>query len=159
MGHRIAKHVLTSANVLEKSTYYILDAQGNTIATYERAIEAGTGTVTFAQKEKFIYGSARLGVLNDDIALYGSQNATYSQATWTHIIGKRNYELSNHLGNVLSVISDKPMPVDDAADGDVPGGYKTKYGLLCLWCAVEWAKSLQDRSKEKPFWYEWNGSG
>jgi RHS repeat-associated protein len=119
MGHRIAKHVLTSANVLEKSTYYILDAQGNTIATYERAIEAGTGTVTFAQKEKFIYGSARLGVLNDDIALYGSQNATYSQATWTHIIGKRNYELSNHLGNVLSVISDKPMPVDDAADGDV----------------------------------------
>jgi RHS repeat-associated protein len=105
--------------VLEKSTYYILDAQGNTIATYERAIEAGSGTITFAQKEKFVYGSSRLGVHNDDIALYGSQNATYSQATWTHTIGKRNYELSNHLGNVLSVISDKPMPVDDAADGDV----------------------------------------
>ncbi|MES2800199.1 MAG: hypothetical protein V4638_09305 [Bacteroidota bacterium] len=28
MGHRIAKHVLTSANVLESSTYYILDALG-----------------------------------------------------------------------------------------------------------------------------------
>ena len=35
---------------------------------------------------------------------------TYSQKTWFHTVGKRGYELTNHLGNVLSVISDKPIP-------------------------------------------------
>jgi RHS repeat-associated protein len=107
MGHRIAKHVLTSANVLEKSTYYILDAQGNVMSSYVREIISST--VYYSQKERYIYGSSRLGVMNDSIPLYGSQNNTYSQTTWTHAIGKRNYELSNHLGNVLSVISDKPI--------------------------------------------------
>lgn len=35
-----------------------------------------------------------------------------------HIIGKRTYELSNHLGNVLSTIADKPVPHDNSGDVD-----------------------------------------
>jgi RHS repeat-associated protein len=58
--------------------------------------------------------------MNDSIPLYGSQNNTYSQTTWTHAIGKRNYELSNHLGNVLSVISDKPI-LHGTGDVTTPG--------------------------------------
>ncbi len=116
MGNRIAKHQYTSANVLEKSTYYVLDAQGNTMSTYVREIISST--VYYAQKEKYIYGSSRLGVMNDSIPLYGSQNATYSQTEWAHTIGARNYELSNHLGNVLSVISDKPIPHENAGVPD-----------------------------------------
>lgn len=108
MGHRIAKHQLSNSNVLEKSTYYVLDANGNVMSTYER--EINSPSTYFTQREKYIYGSSRVGVMNDSIALLGSQNATYSQATWNHVIGKRNYELTNHLGNVLSVISDKPIP-------------------------------------------------
>jgi RHS repeat-associated protein len=110
MGHRIAKHVYTSANVLEKSTYYVLDAQGNTMATYERAVDENTLQISYAQTEKFIYGSSRLGVQNCNIALLGSQNNSYTQTTVAHRIGKKGYELSNHLGNVLSVISDKVIP-------------------------------------------------
>ncbi len=110
MGHRIAKHVYTSANVLEKSTFYVLDAQGNTMATYERSIDNGQTSLTYTQTEKFIYGSSRLGVQNVNIALLGSQNNVYSQTTVAHRIGKKGYELSNHLGNVLSVISDKVIP-------------------------------------------------
>jgi RHS repeat-associated protein len=110
MGHRIAKHVYTSANVLEKSTYYVLDAQGNTMATYERAVDENTLQISYAQTEKFIYGSSRLGVQNCNIALLGSQNNTYTQTTVAHRIGKKGYELSNYLGNVLSVISDKVIP-------------------------------------------------
>jgi hypothetical protein len=34
MGNRIAKHVLTSANVEESVTYYVRDAQGNIMSTY-----------------------------------------------------------------------------------------------------------------------------
>jgi RHS repeat-associated protein len=107
MGHRVAKHQYSSSNVLEKSIYYILDAQGNIISSYVREIISST--VYYSQKEKFIFGSTTLGVLNDSIPLYASQNSTYSQTTWTHAIGKRNYSLSEHRNNVLAVISDKPI--------------------------------------------------
>jgi RHS repeat-associated protein len=117
MGNRIAKHVLTSANVLESSTYYILDAQGNVMSTYEREIISAS--IYYSQKERYIYGSSRLGLMSEIIPLYGSQNSTYSQAVWNDTIGKRSFELSNHLGNVLSVISDKVIPYDDANDGDI----------------------------------------
>jgi RHS repeat-associated protein len=117
MGHRIAKHSYDKNQAfnnglgqLVKSTYYVLDAQGNTMATYERAVDENTLQISYAQTEKFIYGSARLGVQNVNIGLLGSQNNTYSQTTVPHRIGKKGYELSNHLGNVLSVISDKAIP-------------------------------------------------
>ncbi len=118
MGNRIAKHIHSSANILEKSTYYVLDAQGNTISVYERTVDTVQQSISYAQAEKHIYGSSRLGVLNTVVPLLGSQNQSYSQATWTHTIGARTYEISNHLGNVLAVISDtsegcsaaKPIP-------------------------------------------------
>src|SRR6218665_3918431 len=75
MGHRIAKHVYTEESTdLLYSTYYILDAQGNVMSTYNRVIDSETPAVLFHQTEKYIYGSSRLGVLNDSIPLYGSQN-------------------------------------------------------------------------------------
>jgi RHS repeat-associated protein len=118
MRHRIAttggsneiKHVLTSANVLEKSTFYVLDAQGNAMAVYERVVNQQNQSVTFEHTEKHLYGSSRLGVMNVKVPMLGSQNTTYSMINKKHRIGERNYELSNHLGNVLSVISDKPVP-------------------------------------------------
>lgn len=110
VGHRIAKHVLSSANVLEKSTYYILDAEGKTIAVYERTLNTSNQSVTYEHTEKYVYGSSRLGVMNVKVPMLGSQNTSYSMINKKHRIGERNYELSNHLGNVLSVISDKPVP-------------------------------------------------
>jgi hypothetical protein len=125
MGHRIAKHSYDKDQAynnglgqLVKSTYYVLDAQGNTMATYERSIDNGQTSLTFAQTEKFIYGSARLGVQNVNIGLLGSQNNTYTQTTVAHRIGKKGFELSNHLGNVLSVISDKVIPHSNGATVD-----------------------------------------
>jgi hypothetical protein len=41
------------------------------------------------------------------------RNPTYPQSKLTCQIGKKGYELSNHLGNVLSVISDKAIPHDN----------------------------------------------
>ncbi len=119
MGNRIAKHVLTAGDVLEKSTYYVLDAQGNTMSVYERVVDEMEESIAFYQAEKHIYGSSRLGVMNDEISLLGSDNEDYDMTVTNHVIGKRTYELNNHLGNVLSIVSDKPMPVDDGADGDV----------------------------------------
>ena len=125
MGHRIAKHSYDKDQAynnglgqLVKSTYYVLDAQGNTMATYEREVDENTQQISFAQTEKFIYGSSRLGVQNCNIALLGSQNNVYLQSTVAHRIGKKGYEFSNHLGNVLSVISDKLIPHSNGATID-----------------------------------------
>ncbi|MNJ85445.1 Ycf48-like protein [compost metagenome] len=112
MGHRVAKHEYASNLVLEKSTYYILDAQGNTMSVYEHFINSEEENISFEQVEKHIYGSSRLGMHNQAVPMLGSQNNSYSMERVNHRIGERTYELSNHLGNVLSVVSDKLMPVD-----------------------------------------------
>ncbi|WP_294680221.1 RHS repeat-associated core domain-containing protein [uncultured Fluviicola sp.] len=114
MGHRIAKHISNEdAEYREKSIYYVLDAQGNVMSVYERIINNLEQSVSFTQTEKHIYGSSRLGVHNERIELLGTQNETYSMANIHHHIGDKTYELSNHLGNVLSVVSDKVLPVSD----------------------------------------------
>jgi len=110
MGQRIAKHVMNAQNQLEKSTYYVLDAQGNTMSVYERVVNATNQSVTFEQTEKHMYGSSRLGVMNVKVPMLGSQNVSYSMMNKKHVIGQRTYELNNHLGNVLSVISDVVIP-------------------------------------------------
>ncbi|WP_341900064.1 hypothetical protein [Fluviicola taffensis] len=118
LGHRIAKHVYSDANVLEGSTYYILDPQGNVISVYERSIKADASNISYTQTEKHIYGSSRLGVHNERIALLGTQNDVYSMGNIQHHIGDRSYELSNHLGNVLTVISDKIVPHNNGGSLD-----------------------------------------
>jgi RHS repeat-associated protein len=86
-GQRVAK----TANGV--TTHYIRDASGNVMAIYENG----------ALKELPIYGSSRLGVyrvLNGD--LQNDRNKL--------ILGRREYELSNHLGNVLATVSDVKLP-------------------------------------------------
>ena len=115
MGHRIAKHAISQDGLTLTSTYYILDAQGNVMSVYEREVKPGVsrgGVVTFAQAEKHIYGSSRLGMHNQQLPMLGSQNNSYTLGTVNHRVGHRLYELSNHLGNVLSVVSDKIYTID-----------------------------------------------
>jgi RHS repeat-associated protein len=45
--------------------------------------------------------------------------AVVSDTNATHKIGVKQYEMSNHLGNVLTVVSDKPLPIDWDVDGAV----------------------------------------
>ncbi len=68
---------------------------------------------TYAVAEHHIYGSSRIGVHNTNklIASRDNQNPIVYTSTNTEYTtfyrGKRHYELSNHLGNVQVVISDK----------------------------------------------------
>ncbi|ANE51374.1 RHS repeat-associated core domain-containing protein [Flavisolibacter tropicus] len=87
-GNRIAKSVTTGG--VTTTTYYIRDAQGNTLAVYE-------GT---AKKEQYLYGSSRLGV--------------YDPA-----LDQRSYELTNHLGNVLAVVSEHKVTTASGNEADV----------------------------------------
>ena len=84
-GKRISKTVYTknAQGTINHTTttYYIHDATGNTMATYNVASDAPT----LALQEQSIYGSSSLGLLT----LQGKQ-----------------YELTDHLGNVRTVINE-----------------------------------------------------
>jgi len=80
------------------TTHYVRDAIGKILATYQNT----------KVQEFIIYGSTRLG--------------TYTPKTDDKnklILGYRNYELTNHLGNVLAVISDKKILLDSVFQADV----------------------------------------
>jgi RHS repeat-associated protein len=113
MGNRIAKHVYTSAGVYEKSTCYVRDAQGNVMSVYEQ--KTISTQLHFTQIEKHIYGSSRLGMDTRTIEML----APPTTDTIQHVLGKRVYENSNHLGNVLAVVADYKLPIDQNADNTV----------------------------------------
>jgi len=107
-GHRCLKrvhHKDPGGNIISfTETYYIRDASGNIMATYERTEEE------FKWQSSPIYGSSRLGVYEADQTLVQNGVAVGSSLAsneFEHKRGKRRYELSNHLGNVLVVVSDK----------------------------------------------------
>jgi hypothetical protein len=88
-GNRVSK---TSNNL---NTYYVRDAQGNNLAVYDN--EGGS----IHWQEQTLYGSSRLGMWRPSINL-AVADGTSEWGTY----GKKFFELSNHLGNVLSVIND-----------------------------------------------------
>ncbi len=81
-GNRIAKTITLPDSII--TTHYVRDASGNVMGIYKDTELA----------EQPIYGSSRLG-----------QYRTGTNAG-TRSLGNRHYELSNHLGNVLAVITD-----------------------------------------------------
>ncbi|MDR7130070.1 RHS repeat-associated protein [Algoriphagus sp. 4150] len=78
-GNRVEKKQGTAI------TRYVRDASGNVMAVYQ------ADTIS----ERPIYGSSRLG------------NLAYASQAGYRTVGYKNYELSNHLGNVLAVVSDR----------------------------------------------------
>lgn len=101
MGNRVVKMEGDLSVIpisIKNKTYYIRDAQGNPLATYEYS-NSETET-NFGQKELYVYGSSRLGSKTGREAASNSLN-TLSQIN----LDDSYYELSNHLGNVMTVIT------------------------------------------------------
>lgn len=130
-GNRVSKKLIISAthNI---TTYYVRDAQGNVMATYEHEHQAAGNNATYSEllklKELNIYGSQRLGLIaTNDVLQYiaGSVNLNTQPAISApenkRILGNKFYELSNHLGNVVAVISDRKLAVD--VDNDYSADY------------------------------------
>jgi RHS repeat-associated protein len=55
-------------------------------------------------KEQDLYGSSRLGIAKPEREVTGF---FWASAAYTLVAGAKSYELSNHLGNVMAVISDR----------------------------------------------------
>ncbi len=92
-----------------KTTYYIRDAQGNPMATYSRSSQ--NQEASYKLIERPIYGSSRVGIDNYSLEFIGYSTST--SRIYNHVLGLKQYELSNHLGNVLTTISDKKFPVEN----------------------------------------------
>ena len=82
------------------TTWYVRDAQGNVMGVYSSPPEGGGGY----WREQHLYGSSRLGTWNPNVNL----SNTNGTAAWD-TTGKKSYELTNHLGNVMATISDKRL--------------------------------------------------
>jgi hypothetical protein len=108
-GNRTYKNVVPSIADDIKSTWYIRDAQGNTLAVYSK-----TGDGAIKWNEQHLYGSSRLGMWNWDTIVPATPPVVGSNGTPIYdslLCGSRTYELSNHLGNVLATISDKKIGI------------------------------------------------
>jgi RHS repeat-associated protein len=91
-GNRVAKKVINTDGTI-KTTFYVRDASGNTMAVYEKESSGALPILS----EQHIYGSQRLGMIKPSLA---------SLQAGRHVTGIRSYELSDHLGNVSVVLSD-----------------------------------------------------
>lgn len=118
MGNRVAKHVLDQENVCIHSTYYVRDASGNVMAVYERDAGCESGAASYALTERHIYGSSRVGMNTEQVELTLT-SLTIVEDERVRVLGKKQYEISNHLGNVLTVVSDEKRVLDTNSDGMV----------------------------------------
>ncbi len=119
MGNRIIKKVTNQSNELVSKTYYIRDAQGNCMSIYTLKEDIILGTPETVERnlsltERSIYGSSRVGVenINEVIASDNLGNINVN-TDLIQTIGDKRYELSNHLGNVLQVVTDRKLAVSD----------------------------------------------
>jgi|GEM_PF-4661635 len=110
MGNRISKTYKSASDASPKTTWYVRDASGNVMSVYEK--EQGRSGGDLVQSEVHVYGSGRLGICEPEQVVEGMQLET-GYHSFTR--GKKLYELSNHLGNVLATISDKKVQHDNGS--------------------------------------------
>ncbi|MBV8255407.1 MAG: AHH domain-containing protein [Chitinophaga sp.] len=121
-GNRISKQV----NGI--GTYYVRDASGNVMSIYSNG-NAGINGGQLSLIETDIYGSSRLGVINQAINV---ENRTYPDTTYIEgagnginnifTRGNKVFELTNHLGNVLETVSDRKRAI--STDGTTIDHYE-----------------------------------
>ncbi|MCK9480717.1 MAG: hypothetical protein M0R38_03020 [Bacteroidia bacterium] len=87
----------------------------------------------FAVEEFHLYGSSRLGVHKTKFTLVETDEeetiifeAEVDMEYKQHYIGQKGFELSNHLGNVLVVVTDRPIPVEDTLVSGTVGYFEAE---------------------------------
>ncbi|MFA5574961.1 MAG: hypothetical protein WC994_07900 [Brumimicrobium sp.] len=135
--------------MLEQSTYYILDAQGNQLNIYEHSVDSVSGSVYYYLTDRNIYGSSRIGVTKDTLNMF---NPSVLQSYG--ILGNRNYELTDHRGNVQTVINDIKYPL--SSDNTTIDSYEV--GINSIADYSPFGVQLDGRTIENVFYYPENGN-
>ena len=131
----VKPHKLAGAGIDDQDTWtyywYVYDAGGQVMAVYKMSYEDvsnGVWKVNFNTDEHDVYGSGRLGIRDGDdegeyyqqfngtmtsgefsAITYTGNSTAYSKTHYVRELGKKQYEIANHLGNVLVTINDKRL--------------------------------------------------
>ena len=115
-GNRVKKELkvyfTTDPSMVTKSSlsYYFRDAQGNVLNTLSTSTTTELNGATQLKNtcEFVLYGSSRLGTYSPEQLLSSPSlsGQFFGIANYSLTLGYKAYELSNHLGNVLTTISD-----------------------------------------------------
>ncbi|RZL15308.1 MAG: hypothetical protein EOO89_13650, partial [Pedobacter sp.] len=93
-----------SSTFNNRVTWYVRDANGNIMSSYMATADINAGQLS--QTELYIYGSNRIGSLNLKTNVQTPVNAS---GILNFERTRKQYELANHLGNVLVTVSDKKI--------------------------------------------------
>jgi RHS repeat-associated protein len=114
LGNRVSKG-LNKYSDRNEYVWYVRDAQGNVMAVYDMKYNWDHTFGPFKLIEHHIYGSSRLGIIQRDQDMDSAKataiNESLLGATYVYNANRGNklYELTNHLGNVLTTISDRKI--------------------------------------------------
>lgn len=122
-GNRISKLVQWGNE--KRYTWYVRDAQGNVMSTYQaRHTSDNLQDFVLNQGERYIYGSSRLGTYALGESVDGGPPTMQWYSGGVFVRGWRQYELTNHLGNVLTTISDKKKGIPDPGNSSLISHYE-----------------------------------
>lgn len=105
-GRRISKTTSTGTE------WYVNDALGNPMAIYS------INGSEVRWKEATIYGGKRMGVYKPDVVL-----AARDMMRDSLLRGNKSYELANHIGDVLAVVSDRKVSTPDGLAAEVQAAH------------------------------------
>jgi RHS repeat-associated protein len=113
LGNRISQTVIPPAGGDKVYTWYVRDAQGNIMSTYKAVgNDSDLKALDLKQTERYLYGSSRLGLItSDDGVNDGPDPLQPYRSQLGYDRGNKQYELTNHLGNVLATVSDRKFAV------------------------------------------------
>ena len=117
IGNRIVK-IVEKGNT-KQFTFYVRDPKGNVLGIYsknEQTIPSANDKLKWA--EQHLYGTRKLGLWHPNIEVTSAWLAPATGNGQINI-GEREYELSNHLGNVLATINDSKIGVDEGLNGSI----------------------------------------
>ena len=113
-------------------SWYVRDAEGNILSTYSARSDDPNNhqNANLIQDERFIYGKSRLGSFtNSDVDWIDNSNNGPQDWTPKTLLGnerqKKQYELTNHLGNVVTTITDYRIGIPLAGNSTITGQYKS----------------------------------
>jgi RHS repeat-associated protein len=92
-------------------TYYTRDADGNELVVYKLKVDTiGTSIfLSYKEIERNIYGTKRIGSENTNVEMIGG--STLSLDSLSRYLGNKHYQGMNYLDNVLTVFSDRKIPI------------------------------------------------
>ncbi|MBK8485173.1 MAG: RHS repeat-associated core domain-containing protein [Saprospiraceae bacterium] len=104
------KKINYAGGSLDTLTYYIYDAQGNVLSTYQKVKQTSGGSYAHVRLQDIkLYGSERLGNMKVDSFMYATARLGSAGVVRNYSMGKKIYELTDHLGNVYSTITDRRL--------------------------------------------------